>query len=140
MIIMENYLKERFGIALDPKVRIGTLGTDRFNLYSKSLDNFTAEREETRGILAGKRNGAFKPTSDLLQCYGWMSTRNVVFLDKEDAGRFCAGKDIERINSQFCTRGYVAVSFKGAVLGCGFFDGEKLLNKIPLHKHVINRE
>jgi NOL1/NOP2/fmu family ribosome biogenesis protein len=140
MIFMENYLHERFGIILDPKVRIGNLGTDRFNLYSKSLDNFNAEREETRGILAGKKNGAFKPTSDMLQCYGWMATRNVVFLEKEDAGAFCAGKDIMERDFKFCTRGYVAVSFKGAVLGCGFFDGEKLLNKVPLHKHVINRE
>jgi NOL1/NOP2/fmu family ribosome biogenesis protein len=140
MIFMENYLKERFGIVLDPRVKIGNPGVERFNLYSKSLDGFNAEREETRGILAGKKNGAFKPTSDLLQCYGWMATRTVVFLEKEDAGAFCAGKDIERINSQFCSRGYVAVSFKGAVLGCGFFDGEKLLNKVPLHKQVINRE
>jgi len=140
MIIMENYLSERFGISLDPRVRIGNVGTDRFNLYSRSLDSFRADKEETRGILAGKKNGAFKPTSDFLQCYGWMATRNVVFLEKEDAGAFVAGKDIERINSQFCSRGYVAVSYKGATLGCGFFDGEKLLNRVPLHKQVINRD
>lgn len=131
---------ERFGISLDPRTRLGEAGGGRLSLYSRSLDSFRAEREEARGIIAGRRNGALKPTSDFLQCHGWMATRNVVFLEKEDAGAFVAGRDIERINSQFCSRGYVAVSYKGAVLGCGFFDGEKLLNRVPLHKQVVNRD
>jgi NOL1/NOP2/fmu family ribosome biogenesis protein len=64
-----------------------------------------------------------------------MCTRNVIFLDKDGAKAFCRGKEVPT-KSGWCSRGYVAVSFNGIVLGCAFFDGEKALNMVPQHKRI----
>jgi NOL1/NOP2/fmu family ribosome biogenesis protein len=131
------YLFSRFGITLWPGLSMKEAGAGKHLVYTSSLDLFNAKNEETRGMIAGKTNGAFKPSSDFLQAFGWMCTRNVLFLDKEGARAFCHGKEIP-VKNGWCSRGYVAVSHNGVVLGCAFFDGEKALNMVPNHKRIAN--
>jgi NOL1/NOP2/fmu family ribosome biogenesis protein len=134
---MQEYLFSRFGISLGPGLSVREAGDGKSLVYSSSLDSFTAQGEETRGIVAVRKNGAMKPTSDFLQLFGWMCTRNAIFLDDGKAADFCSGKGISA-SSPWCTRGYVAVSCRGAVLGCAFYDGEKIESLVPLHKRVVS--
>jgi NOL1/NOP2/fmu family ribosome biogenesis protein len=134
---MEDYLFSRFGISLGPGISIREAGDGRLLAYASSLDSFNAQGEETRGIVAVRKNGAMKPTSDFLQLFGWMCTRNAMFLGDRDAADFCSGKTV-LASSPWCTRGYVAVSCRGVVLGCAFYDGEKIESLVPHHKRVMS--
>jgi NOL1/NOP2/fmu family ribosome biogenesis protein len=133
---MQDYIFSRFGITLEPGLSTKEAGAGRRLVYSSSLDSFGAKGEETRGIAIGKMDGAFKPSSDFLQAFGWMCTRNILFVSREQARAFCSGKDI-KAGSGWCSRGYVAVSHGGVVLGCAFFDNGNVMNKVPNHKKIL---
>ncbi len=133
---MQDYLFSRFGITIEPGLSTKEAGAGRYLVYASLLDSFGAKGEETRGIVIGKKNGAFKPSSDFLQAFGWMCTRNILFVDKGQAKAFCSGKDISAKNS-WCSRGYVAISHNGVVLGCAFFDNGNVLNRVPSHKKIL---
>jgi|GEM_PF-7092615 len=133
---MQDYLFSRFGITLGPGLSTKEAGAGRCLVYASSLDGFNARNEETRGIVIGKKNGAFKPSSDFLQAFGWMCTRNILFVGREQARAFCSGKDINATNG-WCSRGYVAVSHDGVVLGCAFFDNGNVINMVPNHKKIL---
>jgi NOL1/NOP2/fmu family ribosome biogenesis protein len=136
MSAIQGYLLDRFGITLEPSLSTKEAGAGKHIVYASSLDSSGARNEETRGIIIGKMNGAFKPSSDFLQSFGWMCTRNIIFVGMEDARAFCSGKEIGA-GSGWCSRGYVAISYNGVVLGCAFFDGEKALNMVPQHKKIL---
>src|SRR5271157_1665393 len=118
---MLDYLFSRFGITLEPGLSVKEAGAGKYIVYNSALDSFNAKNEETRGVIIGKMDSAFKPSSDFLQAFGWMCTRNIVFIGKDEARDFCSGKDIAGANG-WCSRGYIAVSYNGIVLGCAFFD------------------
>ena len=92
------------------------------------------EKAEKEGLIAAKvSNGNYKPTTNFLQLYGNLTLRNVVLLDEEQAERFMRGESIE-VGLE--GRGYVAVCFKNACLGCGFLRDGMVENQVPKVRRV----
>ena len=129
-----KYLERRFGITLPENLRIRKGG--KFRIYNKELE----ELEEECGIKGVERFGVnagseLKPSSDFLQLFGFMCTRNIVFLEKEELSSFLEGKKLELKEEQiFGEDGYVVVFFKGKVIGCGLLRGKTLESVIPKYK------
>lgn len=137
-----RYLEERFGI---PRERLLAF---RFIKRGRDLWIFTGEPEvaaavggvEVVGIKALKVSpkGLIKPTTDFLRIVGKYATKNVAVLDsEEELTKFMTGGIIERRFD--VERGFVVVKYGGDVLGCGLYDGERLISQIPKAKRIDER-
>lgn len=137
-----RYLEERFGI---PRERLLAF---RFVKRGRDLWVFTGEPEvatavggvEVVGVRALKVSpkGLIKPTTDFLRIVGKYATKNVAVLaSEEELTRFMTGGIIERKFD--VEKGFVVVKYGSDVLGCGLYDGERLVSQIPKARRVDER-
>lgn len=103
-------------------------------------------RAETAGIGFARPSKVLKPTTDMLQLFGKHAKKNVVELSKEklkglikegeiEIGRKSAGKQEEKQGE----RGYMLISYKKQILGCGFLKEGMLESKIPKARRALLR-
>ncbi len=84
-------------------------------------------------------DGGFNPTNAFIFNFGHLAKRNVLALNEEEAKRFVAGEDL------FINLGnkpkHIIPTFNGFPLGAAFYDGEKIVNKLPKKRtrHIINK-
>ena len=133
--MFREFVAERFGITLPEWISIKEgrrvwLFVDEKEFDEKGVEVFN------RGINAGKRGKwGYKPSSSFLQLFGFMATRNIVFVDDEGAKAFMSGKTVERFKA-YGSDGYVAVFYKGRCIGCGLLLKGKLISQMPKWRRV----
>lgn len=123
-----DYFEERFGV--EPSF------WDDYAAYEKSGSLWVVSEEvsrregfETAGIRALRRlRIGLKPTTYVLQFLGEELGSNVVDLDEEEFRRVVLNREV--VSSDF-SRGYVALRFRGEVVGCGLVSGEGLETQVP---------
>ncbi len=127
----KSYVFDRFGIEIDERI------IERKNdviLLSKSTSVY--DNAEKYGIIAGRKETKYyKPTTDFIQLYGGLATRNVVFLSIDEFKSLLVEKS-KKIDDFPLSRGYVILSTYDFPLGCGFFDGTSVKPMIPKSKLV----
>jgi len=136
-----RYFEKRFGIPRDKLSDFVFLKRGK-NIWVFTGDSRTAvslERVETIGIKAltiGKK--FLKPTTAFLQLVGCYAAKNVVYLkDERELSVFMTGGIIRR--KLDVEKGYVIVKYKSDVLGCGLYDGERLISQIPKSRRIDER-
>lgn len=120
----ENYLEERFGI------KSNTINLERVNGDYWLCSGETSGLEiETRGIRAVRdMDIGLKPTTYLLQLLQDEISKNVIELSQEDLESFNEDEMIERELSE---KGYVALKLQDRIIGCGFYMGGLVSNRVP---------
>lgn len=116
-----NYLRERFAAQVDDLEKV-----------SGDFWLFTGE-EYGEGESYGFRflrvsELGFKPTTYALQYLDDKIENNRVELEKEELETLLEGEMIERIMED---KGYVALVYRGQVVGCGFYMDELVSSRIP---------
>lgn len=120
-----DYLEERFGV--DRSAVQGDLRPRGDDLWLVACDD-TGLPVETAGFrcVRGLDIG-LKPTTYALQFLGDRITRSRVEVDREELLTLLDGDLLDRAPSE----GYVALVFRGRVLGCGLSKGGELSSRIP---------
>ncbi|MFB6145809.1 MAG: hypothetical protein ABEJ99_04895 [Candidatus Nanohaloarchaea archaeon] len=124
-----DYLEERFGVSREDLkgFRIEEIAGDYW-LISRDLE--TDYETKTRGIRFVRRTGrGLKPTTYGIQFLGDRIDRNIVELEEDEIEGMLMrtgmpGRDMDE-------KGYVALKFRGKMLGCGFYMDEKVSSRIP---------
>lgn len=122
-----NYLEKRFGVQKDSVDYV--LKKINGDLWLTSEDEDGRLEAETEGIRAVRcMDIGLKPTTYLLQLLNKKITRNRVEVDQEEFLSLLNGSMIEREMEE---KGYVAISFKDTVYGCGLYKDELVSSRIP---------
>lgn len=123
-----NYFSERFGVD-------GEFWND-FKVYKKSGDLWICS-EDVRiresfvagGIRALRLwDSRVKPTTYILQFLEDQINKNIVKLDSKDLERLVFKR--KKLDSNL-SPGYVAMEFRGKIIGCGLIDSNGLHTQIP---------
>lgn len=137
----EEYLIQRFGIKIPENCKIS--GEKRLRLFPKGLEfELKINKKELKyfniGLNAGKFADTFKPSTDFLQIFGFMCTRNIIFLDQKQENEFLKGKELllSEKETAFSTNGFVAIFSKNICIGCGLLKGNILESNIPKHRRI----
>jgi NOL1/NOP2/fmu family ribosome biogenesis protein len=122
-----EYLKTRFGIDRERvPYRLEKVNGDLW-LVSEQMDDFL--QPETKGIRAVRcMDIGLKPTTYLLQLLEDAIELNKVELDEDEFKDLLDGSMIER---EMDEKGYVALSFRGKIYGCGLYKDELVSSRIP---------
>ena len=128
-----EYFSERLGIS---PVVFGSwvfFAGPRGRVFLGPPTTLGLEVADTCGILIARVQKTVKPSTFLFQSFGRHVTRNIIVLDREQAGRFCKGEDIELSVDVTAdvARGFVMVTYDEMPLGCGLFKDGHLENQIP---------
>jgi len=120
----EKYLRDRFG------VDTGEINLEKINGdYWLCSEEKSGLETETRGIRAVRdMDIGLKPTTYLLQLIQHQINENVAEVSKEDLKAFQREEMIQREMNE---KGYVALKFNDRVIGCGFYMGDLISNRIP---------
>jgi len=126
-----EYFEERFGIPKsafkDYQLYVGV--KEKYYLGPKTIDKPAIV---SPGLLIARAEKQVKPTSNFLQLFGHLSTKNVVELSKKDAKQYIEGYDLRvKTNAE---HGYVILSYLGNFLGCGFLKDGLVTNNLPKAK------
>ncbi len=135
----KEYIMRRFGISLPEWIEIKE--GSRIRLYTKSVSTLDRKNAEVynKGINAGRLNkGYYKPSTDFLQMFGFMATRNIVVLNEEEGKKFISGKTIKIDNKTNAERGYVVVFYMGKAVGCGLLKEDILESNVPKWRRMIS--
>lgn len=122
-----DYFKERFGVDIED--------VEGLEFVERSGDHWIRSTEEnnldkeTEGIRALRDTGKYlKPTTYVLQLFDEKIEKNVVELEREELKDLLNGEMIEKEAS---SKGYVALSFEGKIVGCGLYMDEVVSSRIP---------
>jgi len=135
------YLKERFGFEKSDFEGF-VFVADRKRVYLTTEDvaemgNFS-KKQHSYGIIAGRlqREGRLiKPTTNLFQLFGKKAKMNTIKIDDEEKEYFIRGFDIE-VEDADATNGYVIVSWKGHIIGCGLLKDGIMHNQLPKNRII----
>ncbi len=134
-----EFFEERFGI--------GRKEFEHFEFFEKSKGrifvinkNSVEFLEKTKpvsfGLLFGRKHGAFKPSSVIIQIFGVKATKNILILDKGQTKDYIKGSDLEIKDKGDCTDGYVILKYKSYPLGVGLLKENKLKNMLQKGKRT----
>lgn len=122
-----EYFKERFGVDIE--------SIKGFKFVQRSGDYWLRATEkneldkETEGIRSLRDTGKYlKPTTYVLQLFDQKIEKNVVELEREELRDLING---EMISVEASSKGYVALSFEGKIVGCGLYMDEVVSSRIP---------
>lgn len=105
------------------------------NVWAFSLPEIPDLRCESVGLrFISVRGKVPKPTTTALQLFGRVATKNVVDLSSDQAERFIAGER-QRLEADV-EDGYVVVSYRGGVLGCGLYSEGELISQLPKERRI----
>lgn len=126
-----EYLESRFGLAPENfrEHRFYLASRERLYLGPKHVPD--DRRIATLGILVARASSSIKPTTNLLQLFGSMITRNFLALDAKQAASFAKGEDLQVGDTQGATDGYVLLRYLDIPLGCGLLRGKGVKNMLP---------
>ncbi len=129
-------MQSRFGIAPEAFESVSFYRRGR-NVWAFSLPEIPDLGCESVGLrFMSVRGRVPKPTTTALQLFGRYATKNVVDLSSDRAEKFVAGEG-QRLPAQV-EDGYVVVTHRGDVIGCGqYLDGE-LISQIPKERRIGN--
>ncbi len=124
-----NYIGERFGVE---KTDLEDFNIKRvagdYWLISEQVD--TLLEVETYGFRFVRITGrGLKPTTYALQFLGDKISKNIVELDKQEFLDLLNRR--EMIDREMEEKGYVALSFEGQIVGCGYYMNETVSSRIP---------
>jgi NOL1/NOP2/fmu family ribosome biogenesis protein len=106
------------------------------NVWAFSLPEIPNLRCESVGLrFLSVRGKVPKPTTYALQLFGRFATKNVVDLSAAQAEKFVAG-DRQKLEADL-EDGYVAVSYRGEVLGCGLYVRGELVSQLPKERRIM---
>ncbi|MBD3398451.1 hypothetical protein GF412_04470 [Candidatus Micrarchaeota archaeon] len=126
-----DYLYERFGIRLPEGV--GFEGEKSLRVMNTELKKF--KTTTPKGFPASKMKGKFpKPSTNFIQLFGHLATRNTIELSRESALDYLQGKDTEATIP--AETGYVILTHNGASLGIGFYRDKKIENMLPKGRRI----
>ncbi|MBN1170257.1 hypothetical protein JXA56_04485 [Candidatus Micrarchaeota archaeon] len=126
-----EYFEDRFGI---PKAHFSEYQLYQGHKGKYYLGPKTIDRPQviSPGLLIARAEKQVKPTSNFLQLFGHLATKNILELSKPDAKRYIEGYDL-RIEAN-ADPGYVIVSYSGNFLGCAFLKDGLMTNNLPKAK------
>jgi len=107
------------------------------NVWAFSLPEIPDLRCESVGLrFLSVRGKVPKPTTYALQLFGQFATKNYVDLSADEAEKFMAG-DRQMLEADL-ENGYVVVSYRGGVLGCGLYARGELVSQLPKERRIMN--
>ena len=121
---------------------------ERFGIFKKHLDGYNwyigsknriyigpeeveRIRPESIGLCIFRIDKTPKPTTNFIQLFGHLITKNVISIDTHEVIDFCGGKDLMPKNADDVEVGFVAVKNRERNIGCGHWNGKLLKNQIP---------
>lgn len=121
-------MNNRFGIEKEE--------LDKFTIFEKSGDYWIKSKQsetdlefETQGIRFIRKTGiGLKPTTYGLQIIEPYIKKNVFDASKE---QFLKLLSREMVDEHTETTGYIAIKFRGRVIGCGLYKSNCISSKIP---------
>ena len=123
----EEYLKTRFGIEVGKThFKLEKVNGDLWLVSEEMDEELEAETKGIRGVRC--MDIGLKPTTYLLQLLSDEITKNRVDLETEEFSDLLEGSMIER---EMDEKGYVALSYKGEVYGCGLYKDGLVSSRIP---------
>lgn len=133
-----EYLKHRYGLAPELFVdfEFYASANGRIILGPKQIDPCLSP--DTAGLLIARIGNTVKPSTNLLQLFGTLITKNFVALDRENAVRYIKGLDLEVTAAEIgeTTEGYVLLKCLTFPLGCGLLQGSHIKNMLPKAKRL----
>ena len=121
-----DYIEQRFGVEKED--------LEGFRMTERSGDIWIATGKEhgdpvTEGFrfLRDTKHG-FKPTTYALQFMGDRMERNKVEVDTNELEILLENDMIQREMEE---KGYVAISYRGLIVGCGLYKDELVSSRIP---------
>lgn len=107
------------------------------NVWAFSLPEIPDLRCESVGLrFLSVRGRVPKPTTYALQLFGRLATKNSVDLSASQAEKFIAG-DRQRLEAEL-EDGYVVVSYRDGVLGCGLYVRGVLASQLPKERRIMS--
>ena len=76
-----------------------------------------------------------KPSTNFIQLFGHLATKNTIELSREDALKYLQREDLK--TDQDAETGYVILTHKKAVLGIGFYRNKEIENMLPKGGKII---
>lgn len=122
-----EFFKERFGIEESAFDGFGLYMGSRGRVYLGPKTLIGKPDVISPGLLAARVSNAIKPSTNFIQLFGHLATRNVIDVGKEDAAAFARGEDLAYEGDE----GYVIVSYEGRPMGCGHLKGSTVRNLLP---------
>jgi NOL1/NOP2/fmu family ribosome biogenesis protein len=134
---VKKFMATRFGLTLDyfkgyifyTTKKSVWMARDQY--YSEINQNLKIESIGLR-IISGKLNEHMinvKPTTQFSQMLTGLATLNVIELEANNLKKYCQRDrvEIELKNS----KGYVMISYKGNIVGCGFYSNNTINSHYP---------
>lgn len=127
-----EYLYERFGI--EPRafndLRFVADSNSMWVTYADADWLFDYLRLTSVGLrIAHCMDGRFKPTSYALMWLHKHITKSIIEVDTNTLQQLLLGQSVKMRCD--CTRGYVALAYRGEIIGCGFYTGDELRCEMP---------
>lgn len=134
-----EYFAERFGVTPEYFDDLLIYEGSRERVYMISQDMESVAEEVVSGLNIARVSAVVKPTTDFLQLLGQRITRNKVELSREQTISHLSGDDLELEEDALLemTAGYVAISYCGTVVACGFYKEGLLRNMIAKHRRRL---
>ena len=127
-----DYLKDRFGIILPDGVEFE--GEKSLRVMNSELKKF--KTTTPKGFPASRMKGKFpKPSTNFIQLFGRLATKNRIELNREDALKYLQREDVT--TGQEAETGYVILTYKNATLGMGFYRNGEIENLLPKGRKII---
>ena len=131
--IILDYCLWRFGIS--------GKNLDDYNWYIGSKNRIYIGPEELKrirpesiGLCIFRIDKTPKPTTNFIQLFGHLMTKNIISIDVNEVIEFCSGKDLRPNKVTEAVIGFVAVKNNDRSIGCGHWNGNLLKNQIPKSK------
>ena len=121
----EEYLENRFGVD-SSELSLKQVNGD-FWITSSEQSNLDFETEGIRAIRV--MDIGLKPTTYLLQLLDEKICKNIAEVEREELEALA--KEDGLIERKMSEKGYVALKFRGRVIGCGFYMDELISSRIP---------
>lgn len=117
----------------------GLIGNEKVRVATKQVIELTKKiggNFEIIGLIAAKKSGEWKPSSDVLRALP--PAKRVVEVSRREAEKFIHGEDLEARGGP--EHGYVSVKCGHLVVGCGFARNNVIENKVPKKDWIRQRE
>ncbi|WEL19343.1 Ribosome biogenesis protein, NOL1/NOP2/fmu family [Candidatus Nanohalococcus occultus] len=122
-------MEERFGVerADLPHLEIERRSGDYWLVPKDSVEEYETEVSGLRALR--DLDIGLKPTTYLIQLLGDKVQKNLVELSREEFRKLLARE--EMIPRDLEEEGYVALRYRGLVVGCGYFKGGVVSSRVP---------
>lgn len=138
--IFLSSLEERFGIQREC--------FHTYHLFSRSNDIWCVTKEASdvefkhvirRGIrIARVFPHSVRPTTNAIQIFGHLVSKNSLELDEKATRLFLAGKTVDVKPLAGITDGFVVAFYKHYALGVGLLKGSKLKSQVPRSRRILD--